>query len=551
MEEEIFVEPAFPRTPARSPGSAPTPDGRSPGARTIHHLSGGRWHARSVADVRRDVVRRDARRNDPCPCGSGRKFKRCCLVARDVAASDRRECEAMWERMQRWAFDRFKEELHEAFADHLKGRGVGTVERPADEDDMAASLGWVLLDRRLACGATPARLYAELPELPPRERWLAGRIAGSQLGVHRVLASEPGAWIELEDVLSGTRVRVDSPNVSLDAVRWTVLICRVERGGPVPALWGGAAFYEPHEEDEILEELRRIAHEHGLDTDAAGLAAALCAGAREMVCFMPPSRLAERTLCTLEGDPLVFAQATWRLADRDAALRALCATSEVALRPAGRDGRDGHERVFDWLALRRDLLARRPALPPGAVVIETTPLVHDERGELQGGETTSFGTLTVRGTLLELACLSEQRLDAAVALVERTLGPLAVHVGRQVCSFEEARNQLGGGSAGGRAETASRRRRAEPRGEADEPFDEADARLQALVCRRWMEDPSPFLDGLSPREAAGRPEHRERLERYVRMFEHQSARARHEPLPGPEAAWLRRELALDCEPAAR
>ena len=443
--------------------------------------------------------------------------------------------------MQRWAFGRFEEELAPALVEHLKGRGVGSADRPANDDDMALSLGWLLIDRRLACDDTPARLYAGLPDLPARERWLAERIAASRLGVHRVVNAEQGAWMELEDVLTGTRVRVDSPNASVVAVRWHVLICRVERGGPVPALWGGAAFYEPSEEAEILAELRRIAKANGLRTDAAGLAAALSAGARETACFVPPSRLAERTFHTLEGDPVIVAEATWRLRDPAATLRALCSAPELTLHP---EGEDGNQYVFDWLARRRDLIARRPLLPPGAIVMDGGLVTMDEGGELQGGDTSSLGTFTLCGAVLELSCFSLQRLDGAVALVERSLGPLATEPKRRLRSIEEVREEPGGGAAGGLAGSASHRRRATPDGGLD-------ARLRALVYRRWLDDPDPHLGGLSPREAAGHPEQRERLERQLRILEHRSARDRNEPLPGPEVAWLRRELALDCEPVAR
>ena len=406
---------------------------------------------------------------------------------------------------------------------------------------MALALAWLLIDRRLACGDTPARLYAGLTELPTEERRLAERIAASRLGVHRVIDAEPGAWMELEDVVTMTRVRVDSPNVSFAAVRWHVLICRVERGGPVPALWGGAAFYEPNEEAEILAELRRTAEANGLATDAAGLAAALMAGAHEMACFVPRSRRAERTFHTLEGDPVTFAEATWRLRDRAAALRALCGTPGLVLRP---EGQDGNESVFDWLARRRDLIARRPLLPPGAIVLEGGPVVLDERGELQGSDVTSFGSFTLRGEVLEFSCLSAQRLDGAVALVERSLGPLATELQRRLRSIEEAREEPGGGPAGARAESASRRRRV---GSAGGP----DARVQPFLYRRWIDDPDPHLGGLSPREVAGRPEHREQLERQLRILEHRNAHDRNDPVPGPEVAWLRRELALDGEPVAR
>ena len=39
-------------------------------------------HLRARDAKRADVRARNAGRNEPCPCGSGRKFKRCCGAAR-------------------------------------------------------------------------------------------------------------------------------------------------------------------------------------------------------------------------------------------------------------------------------------------------------------------------------------------------------------------------------------------------------------------------------------------------------------------------------------
>ena len=75
--------------------------------------------------------------------------------------------------------------------------------------------------------------------------------------------------------------------------------------------------------------------------------------------------------------------------------------------------------------------------------------------------------------------------------------------------------------------------------------------MGALVYQRSIDDPDPHLGGLRPREATGRPEHREQLERQLRILEHRNARDRNDSLPGPEVAWLPSELALDGEPVAR
>jgi hypothetical protein len=315
----------------------------------------------------------------------------------DVAL-DAREAERVWGRMQRWALDRFGDELGAALKEHMGARGVGTDERPALDEDLSLALCWLLIDREVEAGGTPARLYVELSELSAGERQIAARIAASGLGLHRVREAQPGAWIELENLLDRRIVRVASPNVSREAVRWHVLLCRVMQGGPTASLWGAAGFHEPAEEPELLDELRRIAIAHGLGAGTAGLEAALRVGAGELLCFVPPSRRAERVPYTLEGDAVAVVEASWKLRDPDAAFDALCAARELAL-----DGEteDGKGVTFSWLTSRRELLARRPPLPVGAIYVESGPVAMSPDGELEADDLTSLGTFTVRGGRLE------------------------------------------------------------------------------------------------------------------------------------------------------
>jgi hypothetical protein len=469
-------------------------------------------------------------RNAPCPCGSGLKHKRCCLARGSELRRDAAEAERVWQDLQSWALDRFDDELGPAMKALLDDRGVGTAERPAVDEDLSLALCWLLIDRELACGSTPAELYSRLPELSAADRARALRIAASRLGLHRVLDREPGAWIDLESLLDGTRVRVASPNVSREAVRWHVLLCRVMSGGPTASLWGAACFYEPADEPALLGELGRLAAEHGLSDDRAGLEDALRLGARELLNFVPPAARAALTFFTLEGDPAVLASASWRLPDPDAALDALCEVSALAW-----DGEtdDGEAEVFSWLAPRRALVARRPSLPPGAVCLESGPVAVAEDGELELEDLTCLGTFELRGDELAFSGLSEPRLEAAAALVAHHLGPLARESDRQVEPLPAAsspREADGGSLDGGK--------------------DDVDERFRELLYRRWLDDPQHELSGLSPRQAASRPEHRATLERLLRSIEHWSARERPDRKPGPEVSWLRGELALGSPLAA-
>lgn len=309
-----------------------------------------------------------------------------------------------------------------------------------------------------------------------------------------------------------------------------MLLSRIMPGGVMPSLWGAAGFFEPAEECELLGELRRIASAHGLGEDRAGFEAALQLGARELVCFVPPSRHAERRLFTLEGDPAVAATASWHLRDPDAAFAALCKIPELAW-----DGEtdDADSELFSWLTPRRALVARRPPLPPGAICLESGPVGVGQDGELQLEDATCLGTFKLRADQLEFFGLSKRRLEAAADLVARRLGSLAGRARRRV-------EPLPAGPPSACTRGGSRN------GATDLP----EGRLGELLYRRWLDDPQLELSGLSPRQAASHPEHRATLERLLRSIEHGSARERRDGKQGPEVGWVRSELGLDTPLAA-
>lgn len=475
-------------------------------------------------------------RNLRCPCGSGMKYKRCCLRREDEIRLDVARAEAVWERMQDWALDRFHDELFDSLGEHFDARGIGTPERPVMDDDLSVALSWLLIDRPLADGGgPPAPRYAELPEISESERTLAQRISESRLGVHRVRDVSPGTWIDLENVLTGAKVRVSSPNVSCAAVRWHVLLCRVMVGGPTPSLWGGAAFYEPQEEHELLAEVERVATDRGLGTSRTGLEEALRVGSFELVSFIPGSRRAEPAPFTLEGDPALVAEASWRVRHPDSVRDKLYATPNLV--EVG-ESEDGQGLVFQWTAPRADLIARRGELPRGAICFESRPVSVSEDGDLEMTEVTSMGTFTLRGGRLDFEGISEARLDAAIALVERCLGNLVSRPARRVRSFDDYRSSA--------PSSSSRQARCVSNTEPPVP----DERFRLLLWQRWIDEPIPRLGGMSPRAAAASGTYPDELELLLRCIEHRSATESADGLPGPDVAWLRAELAMKTEPIA-
>jgi SEC-C motif-containing protein/antitoxin Xre/MbcA/ParS-like protein len=451
-------------------------------------------------------------RNARCPCGSGRKYKRCCLADEEQAVREARFDDAVGRRIQDWSADQFDDEIGSALEEF-----VGP-ERVMDDDDIQIFATWFHNDRELAGGGTPAERYAARSDLAAPERDAASRIAAAWLGLYRVVAVEPGRSLTLEHLLDGTRVEARSPHVSREAIRWDILLARVMDGDP-PSLWGPTRFFEPCEEPELRFELVRLAGSPLGDLDEQALACGF-RHALELMRFLPPSRSAEPSFFTLEGDPVVFGSAIWVVHD-------VAAVAERIRELAGLLPGDPLE--LDITASRASLVLQRPPLPPGALVLESSA-VH-------ALDTIPIATLRLEGGELHSEAMSEQRLAQTIEIVAADFGELVQLRSRDVMSVDEALAARG----------ANRRDPAAHRVDAVERLLVGDLVTERM--RRWLDEPHPLLDGRTPREAvagAGRTE----VVQLLRQIENGAERARRRGEPAADVARLRDELGLNDELAA-
>ncbi|MHB8692113.1 MAG: SEC-C domain-containing protein [Solirubrobacteraceae bacterium] len=453
-------------------------------------------------------------RNAPCPCGSGRKYKHCCLLEEEQLAKQARDDGRVGRSISDWSVEQFGDELAEAFEEfHPESHRIG-------ERDFALLLTWFNSDRELSGGGTPVARYLARSGLDPDERDVAERIAAAQLGLYRVRAVALGHSLELENVLTGASIAVASQTVSCEVLRWDVVLCRVMSSDTVATLWGPVLVYAPDEEAELLAELERLAAAYGLSRDRAGLSEVFRLASRELLRFVPLSRSAEPSLFTAEGDRVVVARARWSLADPDDAFWVLDAPPELLW--VG-ESEDGTGECFQLTGDRAELLARRPPLPPNALFFESSYVAFPDR--------IGTGTFVLAGCELRFDAISEQRLEHALKLVSRRLGGNAQLLEREIAPLELDRTE---------------------QQQAVWPSEE-DARAAGYLdeyLRRWLDEPLAHLDGATPRAAASIPELRGELEFLLRAIENRAEHARRAGAAWPDVGWLWDALDLTTQLAA-
>jgi hypothetical protein len=177
-------------------------------------------------------------RNDPCPCGSGSKYQRCCLVRLDVVARELREREAFLGDLIAWVRSEHEETIEEAGGHTVLIRMLRGV--------TLRSMGmvWALNDYCPTDGGPPLiERYAALPEVSASARAIAHGLAKARLDAHRVQSVVPGVWLELHSLTNDAAVRVAWRDGLEHLGLGETLVARVIRVTRLPALWGlGARF---------------------------------------------------------------------------------------------------------------------------------------------------------------------------------------------------------------------------------------------------------------------------------------------------------------------
>lgn len=251
-------------------------------------------------------------RNDPCPCGSGRKYKRCCLVATAdhvlVTDADREMAYAFLDNGT----------AHARYADSIVAVMplLDDPDVPLDDSDdlMHARVSdWLTLDVVLpdAGGTIAADLLRRQPTaLSPGARQFIRELMGAPLRLLRVESDAEAADIVWMDVMSGATLQMADDADALE--RGDVVVARVvERFGQrwaedVPAL----LFVD--DLSLLVDELRRVCEltrGEGVppEVERMVVSAALL---RMVAAFEWPDELD-----TIEGDPVVPTRSRWHTSD--------------------------------------------------------------------------------------------------------------------------------------------------------------------------------------------------------------------------------------------
>lgn len=424
-------------------------------------------------------------RNDPCPCGSGRKYKRCHLGVDEIPLNAR--LTILYRKANRWLGERYRTQVHTAALIRAGNSGIS----PADLLDRDPLVPDVVLTE----GGRFAQWLDERGALlPSDEALLAAQWALVERSVYQVTEVRLDQGLTLRDVRTGDVVDVQERRGTHGMKTGTYILARpLPVGDDTLQIFGGVTLVS----DEMLQSYIDL-----LDDEPEVLSLLSLVARAEG----PPE------LRNTDGENLVFSDTTWQVADPLAARRVLDDNLHPEPGAATEPAAEQATLRWSWLADPR----------ASATADDSPDVVDDGR--------TVLGNVALAGDRLTIKTNSLGRAQQAIELIAQLL-PDAVLVEELTSSLDDIQEDLAyeryiygdeapdDGTAGGGAPGAMI--------DPTQAPPEIQAALRQQMDRyeeQWVDEPIPALGGATPREALDDPTRRDDLFRLLDRMEEMDSR---------------------------
>ena len=446
-------------------------------------------------------------RNDPCPCGSGKKFKLChgrtSVPAQEAAYFRNRRLDAeSGQLLTKFARKKFGDEALELAWDEYQLSNEIPFDMSSPDSD--SFMRWFTYNWQPEGEETLAELFlAENgSKLDPDLRRFIDSTWRSPYSFYQTLSVETGAGLTLRDILRKREIHVIEKSASKILEMGHILLARVVELEGIFFFMGTSAFVLPPDYLDHILRLREELEKAGSLIDGVVSAETLLEyeeDLREAYFEMDEDQRNQKLdVRNTDGDPLSFHTLTYEISSFSDAFEALKDLEQKATGSADAELLAEAEKSKGGQPTKLDLHWLKPA----------------KKGSFGGN--TNLATLTISKTRLVVEVNSVQRSKRIQKEIKKRLGDDAVLLRTTVKTQEGIMNEAEKAEATGKPFQES----AHDRSMRESP--EARDLIKEMMEKHWADWPNtslPALRGMTPRKAAKHPEGRELLESLLMEFD--------------------------------
>ncbi|MBW2603541.1 MAG: SEC-C domain-containing protein [Deltaproteobacteria bacterium] len=477
-------------------------------------------------------------RNDPCPCGSGKKYKKCCLnaISAPVDLLYRRLSEThnrLVDRLMDYAAERFEDmAVAVAMAEFLvwpdEAPGEDFIEQHQqlfwpwfcfnwinDPEDTPLDLHWPV-------DQTIAESYAESQKdrLDSMELKLITAHSRRPFSFFEVVECRPGKGFLLKDIFTGEQTDVLERSGSESTHPGDILFGQVIKIDHVGMLISSGQFLIPPRLKPELIQFRKWLKQ-GIRRMTTDILSEHDCEIREIYFDLVEILQRPAELFNTDGDPLIFHTLYYKIESPDPAferLHTLCGTDTA-----------------DRLRSEAKLDAK------GHILRVEIPWSRKGNKRSKALENTLLGHLIIDGNRLTVEVNSAQRAEVAREKIDRLMGKAAIYKTTEIRSLDSP--SVGRKAAGPDSETAAQDQNALMQ---DPEVRRHIGEMLAVHWQGWVDQNIPALNGETPRQAVKTTDGRESVMALLLDAELHMAADPHMSEAGVNAInKVRRELGLE------
>jgi hypothetical protein len=445
-------------------------------------------------------------RNDPCPCGSGKKYKKCCL-AETFIQQGREESirKRLVDELLTFYNKNYRdtvEEAHVMFWDdfvpqeHLEGHALDIAYQNFFE--------WITFDFIIDPdeNKTLIDLYMEQNnKLQQDQHKVLTIMKNSCISLYEVQEVFPEKGLLLKDLLMGGEYDVKEKSATRGLKRWDIFATRLLLIDGQYIMSGSVFPYSIRMKQNILDYIMDEYREYQ-EEFPDGTMDIFLKESGDIFNFHwyfpiqnPPPPL---NLHTTSGEPMLFSKALFEIKDKDAVRTGLAKIKGFE--------QNQDEDDYTW---------------------------YDKRDK--DGDAIVLGRVEIQRDKLILECPSKERLTRGKKLV---LDALKDDVSHKIDTFQNP------------MEAIKAHKEQSPKHENDLPM-EIQQQLYFQYMQKhyekWFQDRIPALDGMTPMEAIRTEQGKEKVSELLKLYENGEERNKKEARPHYDLAWVWGKLGLERE----